>query len=334
MTDQNRLKLIYEYLRQHKKGLLLFFLFALIYAVVFSMYTLEVEAVLYSMALCLAAGGVICGLDFAKYVSRHKRMQELSAQISLGLRGLPEAQNLVEQDYEMLLKGLQDEKNRIATAADQERSDMLDYYTLWAHQIKTPIAAMRILLQQEDSDLSRELEAQLFQVSRYVEMVLSYLRLEGDTTDFMFGRHSLEELVRKEVRRYAPLFVRKRLGLDLKEMNVPVLTDEKWLRFVIGQVLSNSLKYTVRGKITIYAEGKTLVIEDTGIGIAPEDIPRLGQKGFTGANGRRDQKATGLGLYLCRQVLTKLGHSMAIFSEPGKGTQVRICLQEAKLRTE
>ena len=109
-----------------------------------------------------------------------------------------------------------------------------------------------------------------------------------------------------------------------------MLTDEKWLCFVVEQLLSNSLKYTPKGTISIREEpGKVLVIEDTGIGIAQEDLPRIFEKGFTGKNGRSDKRATGLGLYLCRRVLEKLSHRMEIRSQPGKGTQVRLYLDSA-----
>ena len=107
------------------------------------------------------------------------------------------------------------------------------------------------------------------------------------------------------------------------------MTDEKWLRFVVEQVLSNALKYTREGSISIYLEApRTLVIRDTGIGIAPEDLPRIFEKGFTGYNGRSDQKASGLGLYLCRRVCAKLGHTITAESVPDQGTAIRIGLEQ------
>ena len=207
---------------------------------------------------------------------------------------------------------------------------MMEYYTLWAHQIKTPIAAMRLLLQSEDTEQNRELLAELFRVEQYVEMVLSYLRLGSTSNDFVIQKYPLESIVRQAVRKYAPLFIRKKIRLELGTLSSEVLTDEKWLCFVVEQLLSNSLKYTPKGTISIREEpGKVLVIEDTGIGIAQEDLPRIFEKGFTGKNGRSDKRATGLGLYLCRRVLEKLSHRMEIRSQPGKGTQVRLYLDSA-----
>ena len=326
-------KVFLEYLRQHRKAFLIFFLFAAICAGVFFLYRLETEAVAYAAALCLAAGAAFCGADFWGYWRRHEQMRAAREKILCGGE-LPKARNLEQKDYEALLLLLLEERARLVTEADREREEMMDYFTLWAHQVKTPIAAAQLLLSEEDTELSREIGAQIFQISRYADMVLSYLKLSGETTDFVFGRYSLEELTRKEVRRYAPLFVKKRLKLNFSPMEAEVLTDQKWLRFVIGQILSNALKYTPKGEISIRAEGKTLIIADTGIGIAEEDLPRLGEKGFTGINGRKDQKATGLGLYLCRKILDKLGHSMEIRSAPGEGTEVRIGLQENQVQAE
>ena len=155
-------------------------------------------------------------------------------------------------------------------------------------------------------------------------MVMQYLRLDSDYSDYVLTRHALDDIVRQAVRKYARLFILKKITLDFCETGLTVLTDEKWLLFVIEQILSNSLKYTHSGAISIYAEGGTLVIADTGIGIRPEDLPRVFDKGFTGYNGRADKKSSGIGLYLCRRITDKLGHTLKIASEVGRGTRVYI----------
>ena len=196
--------------------------------------------------------------------------------------------------------------------------DMMEYYTIWAHQIKTPIAAMHLLLREEDSPHSRALEEELQRVEQYVQMVLGYLRLDGDTTDFVLRRCDLDAIVRRAVRNYAGSFIRKKLSLDYQGAKIWVLTDEKWLLFVIEQVLSNALKYTRTGKVTI----------------SLEDLPRVFDRGFTGCNGRLEQRSSGIGLYLCRRILDQLGHSIEIQSTPGKGTQVRLHLEQNPLAVE
>ena len=166
-------------------------------------------------------------------------------------------------------------------------------------------------------------------------MDLNYARLTSHSTDFVIRTCSLDDIVRQALRKYAPLFARQKLALNWEPSGRGVLTDEKWLVFVLEQLLSNALKYTPSGSISLSVEEPlTLVIEDTGIGIAAEDLPRICEKGFTGYNGRTDKKATGLGLYLCRRILYKLSHTLSIESQPGKGTRVSIGLESKEIGLE
>ena len=210
---------------------------------------------------------------------------------------------------------------------------MLNYYTLWAHQIKTPIASMRLSLQQEDTPKARQLLQELSRAEQYVGMVMVYLRLTDGGSDFVLRTCDLDAIVRQAVRRFAGEFITRKLKLCYEPLNAACVTDEKWLLFVVEQVLSNALKYTREGSITITMEHpKTLVIRDTGIGIAPEDLPRIFEKSYTGYNGRGDQKASGLGLYLCRTICRKLGHSITAESALDEGTAIRIGLSQRQVR--
>ena len=205
---------------------------------------------------------------------------------------------------------------------------------MWVHQIKTPIAALRLLLQREPRSDTAALRAELFRIEQYVEMVLSYQRLGAGTVDLVLRRTELDSVVRSCVRKYAPLFITKKLPLELGETGLEAVTDEKWLAFVIEQLLSNALKYTEKGGIRILAEGRSLVIEDSGAGIAPEDLPRLGERGFTGYNGRAEHGSTGLGLYLCRRICGLLGHGLRFESELGRGTRAILSFPEYRLEAE
>ena len=337
-----------HYLKEKLGGILLLCLCAGIFALVFYLYALPAEAVGYAALLCAIPTLLVLGINFYRYAERYKVLHDLQKQIMFGIEGLPEPRSLWEQSYQSLIAVVYEDKIRLVSQADRERSDWVDYYTLWAHQIKTPIAAMRLLLQSsqdpgheetgEESDgQTAELTMELFKIEQYVEMVLQYLRLESPSSDFVLKRYSLDHIVRQAVRKYARVFIRKKISLDFSGLNCDVLTDEKWLVFVIEQILSNALKYTREGKISIYMEkgsAKTLVIADTGIGIAAEDLPRIFEKGYTGYNGRMDKKSTGIGLYLCRRILTKLSHTITIEAEPSQGTQVKIGLDRTEMMIE
>lgn len=318
--------MFFSYLKRHYKVIILFALFVLIFTAVFSLYNLEVEAVFYAALLCLCVGIIAFGFGLWRYIARHKELAELMQNMELGIDRLPEPNGKIEADYQNMLRKLYAQNLKIRCEADSTSRDTEDYYTLWVHQIKTPIAAMRLLLAEDGSTNNSLLHAELFKTEQYVDMVLQYVRLSSDSSDLLIKKYSLDEIIRGSLRKYARLFALKKLDFSFTETELTVLTDEKWLAFVIEQIFSNSLKYTNSGKISIYAEGEALFIEDTGIGIRAEDLPRVCEKGYTGASGRADKKSSGIGLFLCKSILTKLGHGIEIGSVVGVGTKVKIDL--------
>lgn len=316
------------YLRQRRRTLLAFFLFGGIFAAAFALYQLPLRAVAYPFVLCAAAGAVLLALDYRRVLRQHRRL-ELLRQLPEELAdALPPADTVKEADYRSLVTLLAESRRAIRTQEEQRYGDMVDYYTMWAHQIKTPIASMRLTLQNEDSGLARSLSGDLMRVEQYVEMVLVFLRLDSSTTDYVIRSHSLDDIVRPAVRKFAGEFIRRRLRLDYQPLDRTVVTDAKWLGFVVEQVLSNALKYTPEGgSITIDAEAPaTLCIRDTGIGITAEDLPRIFDRGYTGRNGRTYRQASGIGLYLCRRICRDLGHTITASSAAGEGTVLRLDL--------
>lgn len=248
---------------------------------------------------------------------------------------LPAAQSPQEQAYQALLLALHADRQKLKSDMNARYHDMTEYYTVWAHQIKTPIAAIRLALQNEDTPLSRRLTGEVGRVEQYVQMALTYLRLGSDSSDYVIRSCALDDIVRPAVRRFAGEFIQRKIQLNYQMLNYTVITDEKWLGFVVEQVLSNALKYTLQGSVSIYMEPEgVLCIRDTGIGIAPEDLPRVFEKGYTGYNGRSHRKASGLGLYLCREILTRLGHSVSAESQVDHGTTIRIDLRQHKTMQE
>lgn len=317
--------MIIEYLKSHLKSLILFILFSIIFALVFYLYYLPLEPVIYSVILCISFGMILSSFDFYKFYKRHKKLNEMVKDIRLNLK-LPKAYDIIEKDYQNLIKELYKDKANVELMADKKFKDMIEYFTLWAHQIKTPIAAMNLLFQGDKRENSESL-IELFKIEQYVEMVLQYLRLDNDSTDYIPGKYNLDHIVRQSLRKYSKIFIIKKIKLNYNDLNTTILSDEKWLSYVLEQLISNALKYTNEGEINIYMEGKTLIIEDTGIGIQAEDLPRVFERGFTGYNGRMDKKSTGIGLYLCKEIIKKLGHNIEIQSQVGIGTKVKINLE-------
>lgn len=323
------------YLKYRWKVLLLGAACVLVFATVFMLYHVPLYALGYAAVLSGVLIAVVLLVDCRTFYRRHRELQALAGEVMLSVDHLPLPGNLLEQDYQELVHILFREKQMVQELSDEQYLDLVEYYTLWAHQIKTPIAAMGLLLNSEESELTLELRTELQRIEQYVEMVLCYLRLDAGSTDYVLRTYDLDSIVRQAVRKYAGQFIHKKLKLDYEPLNCEVLTDEKWLLFVIDQLLSNALKYTPSGSISITLEPeKTLCIRDTGIGIAPEDLPRVFDKGFTGYNGRRDKRASGIGLYLCRRIMGNLGHGLTIDSTLGEGTAVRLDLRSVKLEVE
>ena len=286
------------------------------------------ENVAYTALLSAVCALAVGALDCRQFLKKHRLLQDICRQTRLAASNLPECgANALEQDYQALVRALESDMAAAVSRTDRKMADLAAYYTLWAHQIKTPIAAMRLLLQQDGQENS-ELGQELFRVEQYVEMALGYVRLDSESTDLLLRRYPLDEVIRPAVRKFAPQFIHKRLTLRYEPGTQTALTDEKWLGFVIEQVLSNAVKYTpAGGTVTISCtDAPAIIISDTGIGVEPEDLPRVFEQGFTGYNGRADRKATGLGLYLCRRVCRRLGHTITMRSRVGEGTELTISL--------
>lgn len=326
-----------QYLRLRKSVLGLSLLLAGVCIVTFCLYRLPAEAVGYAFLLWGVPALLWMAWDCGRFYRKHRRLLEITSYADVTLENLPEPSDLLEEDYQQVIRQLFWSKGRMESELSMKYRDMMDYYTMWAHQIKTPIAAMRLLLQSEPYPGSEELLEQLFHTEQYVEVVLQYMRTESGGKDLVIRQYPLEPIVRQAVRKYAKSFIRKKIRLEFSELNCTVVTDEKWLTFVVEQILSNALKYTKKGSISIYMDpdrSRTMIIEDTGIGIAPEDLPRIFEKGFTGYNGRSSKKSTGIGLYLCKSVMDRLSHTISIESEVGKGTKVRLGLEHVPIQVE
>ena len=323
------------YLRAQRRGMLFLGFCCLIFTVSFALYGLPLGAVLYPAALCAAAGGIILLLSLRKSRAVCQELSLMQHHPADLPDELPAAQSPQEQAYQVLLLALHTDRQKLKSDMNARYHDMAEYYTVWAHQIKTPIAAIRLALQNEDTPLSRRLTGEVGRVEQYVQMALTYLRLGSDSSDYVIRSCALDDIVRPAVRRFAGEFIQRKIQLNYQMLNYTVITDEKWLGFVVEQVLSNALKYTPQGSVSIYMEPEgVLCIRDTGIGIAPDDLPRVFEKGYTGYNGRSHRKASGLGLYLCREILTRLGHSVSAESQVDHGTTIRIDLRQHKTMQE
>lgn len=329
------------WLRDRYKAVCLYVSAAAVFYLLAALYGYEQMCRNMRYAVLLAAffGSLYALADYWNYKARCRALFLALEKEGERADALPPARSLPESLYRSLLEDEERKERNLLTRYDEKQRDQADYYTLWTHQIKTPIAALRLLLRdgegtgsgQEETDRRRALE-ELFKIEQYAEMALYFARLDSLSSDFLFKECDVQEIVKQAVRKYSVLFLRSGLSFRMEEFTIRAVTDEKWLGFVAEQVFSNALKYTRQGGIAIYgadAEGNRkqgsvsyLVIEDTGIGIRKSDLPRIFERGFTGYNGRLDRKSTGLGLYLCHQIMRRMSHTIRVESVHGQGTKV------------
>ena len=318
------MEILKSYLKKNIKVYILFIVFILIFFIMFYLYNLPLEALIYTGSFCFLAALIASFSDFVNYKESYKKLNFLEQNILNDLEALPKSLDIRIDYYHKIIEKLYEELEKLTQENRQKNTDMVDHYSMWVHQIKTPIAAMNFLLDNEEVD-QKILQQELFKIERYVEMVLTYIRLDSISSDYVITKINLDEVVKDTVKKYASLFINKKIKLNYVSHETMVISDKKWLSFAFEQILGNSVKYSsTNGEITIETFENKLVIEDKGIGIKEEDLPRIFEKGFTGFNGRYEKKSSGLGLYLCKKTLDKLGHHIEISSTVGKGTRVEI----------
>ena len=318
------MEILKSYLKKNIKVYILFVVFIVIFFIMFYLYNLPLEALIYTGSFCFLVSFIASFLDFVNYKENYKKLKFLEKNILNDLEDLPKSLDIRIDYYHKIIEKLYEELEKLTQENRQKNTDMVDYYSMWVHQIKTPIAAMNFLLDNEEVD-QKILQQELFKIERYVEMVLTYIRLDSTSSDYVITKINLDEVVKDSVKKYATIFINKKIKLNYVSHETMVISDKKWLSFAFEQILGNSVKYSrADGEITIKTYENRLVIEDKGIGIKEEDLPRIFEKGFTGFNGRYEKKSSGLGLYLCKKTLDKLGHHIEISSKVGEGTRIEI----------
>ena len=318
------MEIIKSYLKKSLKIYLLLIVFIFIFILIFYLYNLPFEVLFYSSSLCFIVALIVSIIDFNNYRKSYIDLKYLESNILNNMEDLSKSLDIRVEYYQKIIERLHNEVEKLKIDDNKKMENLADYYSMWIHQIKTPIAAINFLLDNEEIDV-KAFRQELFKIERYVEMVLTYIRLGSETSDYVITSINLDEVVRENIKKYATLFINKKIKLNYVSHETYVISDKKWLGFAFEQLLSNAIKYTKSGgEISINISESKLIIEDNGIGIYEEDLPRIFEQSFTGLNGRYEKKSSGLGLYLCKKTLDKLQHKIEITSKVNKGTKVMI----------
>lgn len=235
--------------------------------------------------------------------------------------------NKKEEKLKNQIQELEEDNLNLRNDFLAKEKELQEYFLIWIHQIKTPITAGKLIC---DSDIENEniknIKKELIYIEDYTNMALSYLKMANHNTDMDISLVNLDDIINPLIKKYAILFISNNIKLEYKKLNVKVITDSKWCMVVIEQLLSNAIKYTKNGIVSISFNEKEnyLEIKDNGIGIKDSDLPKIFDKGYSGFNGRQNQKSTGIGLFLVKQILDKLGQKVKLESKLGEGTSVKV----------
>ncbi len=315
---------VLQYLASRRALLFLFVFTIIIVRVLGYLAEQDMVYVKYETALISFAFACILLTDGVRYEKKRRSLEQIQERIELIPRELPDPLDALSADYDALIRTLSEDGKRLRANQRAESEEQREYYTLWVHQIKTPISAMRLLLAEKDDAQATLLRQELFKVEQYADLALKFIKLNDVASDLVIEQCDLNEIAHAAVKKYSLLFIYQKLSVRIESLDKGVPSDSMWLGFILGQLLSNAVKYTRTGGVRIYMNGNALVVEDTGIGIRKEDLPRIFEKGYTGYNGRMDNRASGIGLYLVKRTADALNIQVRVESELGCGTRVRM----------
>lgn len=274
--------------------LLIFFFVFLFANLDFSLFYLSLEIVTFCLLIYL----FICWVTFKK------------------------KENLQEQVNQLLI-----ENRQLKNTIDIERKDLEEYFLLWVHQIKTPITVSDLILQKEKTPYTCQLKEQMFYIREYTNMAINYMKLKDRQADMDIAEVEIDKLLKSLLRKYSGLFIDKNISLDYQPIDTKIITDARWATILIEQILANALKYTNSGKITLSfdRDKNALKVKDTGIGIKSEDIKKIFDRGYSGFNGRINEKSSGIGLYLVKKIAILLNIKIEVCSTVNVGSEFIIC---------
>ncbi len=294
------MKLFLDYLKSQSVILFGYLLVCIVFITISVLATIEIEYVFLGIEIL----GFILFVYLIVYWFHYQKLSD------------------VRDDNERLLN----ENRNLKSEMLNQKDDLNAYFLMWLHQIKTPMTVSKLLLEKPDETTNTKLKMQLMYIEQYISMAMNYLKMIDHSTDMDITQVNLDDIIKNLLKKYSLLFIHNHISLEYQSNVTHVISDSQWLTILIEQILSNALKYTENGKISIqYLEDKhALEIRDTGIGIRSEDIPKIFDRGYSGFNGRMNEKSSGLGLYLARKISERLNIQIKVESKLSQGSIFRL----------
>ena len=275
-------------------------------------------------------------MKYRKYFSNINNILESLDKKYLLPEVLQEPNFMVGENINDILKELSRDMHEQVKHYRNIQEEYREYIEMWVHEIKTPIASSKLLIENNTNEVTRKIDTQMDRIENYVEQVLYYSRSDEVGKDYIIKKVGLSKLVKDVIKRNQRDFISKRISLQLGDLDEIIYSDTKWVEFILNQIIGNAIKYS-KGKddkIEIYlkkiSSAVVLTIKDHGVGIIERDLNRVFEKGFTGENGRKFGKSTGIGLYLCKKLTDRLGLGLQVQSEENVGTEISIIFPKSE----
>ncbi len=320
-------RIFFETLKKNKNLIILFTVSLAVNLSVFMLYRIMTEALFYAEMIGFFILLILIVTDYIRNLKSADLLSCAKLSFENGNNELPLPESYRESSYQEIIKMLAEKLNSAELEFSKESRDRNDWYTLWVHQIKTPIAVLKLKVPESE----REIRNELFRIEEYADMALSYIRMGSEQNDLVIKEYSLDSLIKETLRKYAPQFIAKKIKLNYIPTEKTVITDKKWLLCILEQYISNAVKYSPSGTVTVTVNENVLTVSDTGIGIEKEDLPRIFDKGYTGNNGRTDAKSSGLGLYLSKKAAELINVDLKAESIAGSGSSFKIIFKNEKI---
>ncbi len=316
--------MIKKYLATKKELLVITLSVMTIFHLVFYLENINFGTIYYGFTLSILTIVIYLIIDYFKFVNRIRKLKNYLHNTLYQDNFNFEGENELEKLLETIVKKLLNNQDKLINNQIIQQKELIDFYTTWIHQIKTPIFALKLLIKNysENNDLLSELS----KIESYSDTALNYIKLSDEGTELSIKEYDVKDLINEVIKEFSIIFITKKLKLIIKLESHFIKTDKKWFKFALSQLISNALKYTDSGTIQIILKDNNLIIRDTGIGINAEDLPRIFDKGFTGIAGRLNKNSTGIGLYLCKKSLDLLNLNIKVNSKIKEGTTFEIPL--------
>ena len=314
-----------------------------IYIILISIYLKAMETEIPAIIIVIAistiffcAGFIISYLKSNKYLKDIDKMMDNLTEKYLITEIMPKPSRAERLAYYRILKKANKSMLENISIIKQQQKDYKEYIESWVHEIKIPITSVKLLCENNKSDITAKIDEEIEEVNNFVEQALFYARMDQVSNDFMIKNINLNNVIRNVLARNKKIMIQNNMKVELNNVNTNCYTDEKWLEFIVNQIIQNAIKYRKERNANIVItisenkENVILNIKDNGIGIKTSEIDRIFDKGFTGTNGRNQKKSTGIGLYLCKRLCQEIGLEIEANSKENEFTEIKIIIPRNK----